>query len=497
MRKRTKIVCTMGPATDDEQVLAQLLEAGMDVARLNFSHGSHEEHAARIERLKRLRDALDVPLPIMLDTKGPEIRTGVFPGGAPVQLVAGCEALFVPEGHANTAEYEMSAPCTTIPQTCAHLARHVEAGDTILADDGLVAFEVLACVAEEGSSAPTAVLCRALNDASLGQRKSINVPGVDVPLPSLTEKDKADLLFGIQQEVDFVAASFVRNAIDVQAVRTFLVQNGGGHIGIIAKIENASAVRNAAEIIEVSDGIMVARGDLGVEVPAYEVPRIQKELIRACNRARKPVITATQMLDSMVRNPRPTRAEVADVANAIYDGTDCVMLSGETAIGKHPVEAVRTMAQVAVSTEAHMLGGPIPDREPVDTTLVSLAVGVAAVQTAESIGARCIVCPTMTGRTARLVASFRTAVPTYAVTPSARVRRQMQMHWGIIPLLGDVRGENRDVLRNAQEVMLELGYLEKGDIAVFTAGDRATSPADPQDPSAYAPANVMCVVQVR
>lgn len=395
MARRTKIVCTLGPAVDDEAALRGLLSAGMDVARFNFSHGSHDEHRARMDLLKRVRRDLGSPCAILLDTRGPEIRTGALAGGRPVELREG--------GSLVLTERVVDGTAQLVSQTCAGLARVVGLGQPILLDDGLIELRVEAV---EGSD----IRCTVRNSGLLGERKSVNIPGASVPLPVMTDQDRADLVFGIDQDVDFVAASFVRNAEGVRELRRFLDEHGGEGVCLIAKIECAEAVENFEGIIEAADGVMVARGDLGVEVPAHKVPHIQKEIIRASNRASKPVITATQMLDSMIRNPRPTRAEVGDVANAIYDGTDAVMLSGETAGGRYPVEAVRMMARIAESSEPYLFDERAPDRSR-DKARVALAVGLAAVQTAENVGAACIVAPTMSGRTARLVSNLRPRVP--------------------------------------------------------------------------------------
>lgn len=482
MLKRTKIICTLGPAVDDDHAVGRLIEEGMDVARLNFSHGSHAEHAERIARLKRVRDAMGSPCALLLDTKGPEIRTGTLAGGQPVRLEEGARITLT------TRECEGSSE--RVFQSAAMLPRYVEPGARILVDDGLIGL----CVdAVEGDD----IVCTVENAGMLGQRKSVNVPGVSVPLPALTDKDRADLLFGIEQDIDFVAASFVRTADDVRAVRDFLSRNGGGEIRVVAKIENADAVRNIDEIIEVSDAVMVARGDLGVEVPAWRIPHIQKKIIRMCNRESKPVITATQMLDSMIRNPRPTRAEVADVANAIYDGSDCVMLSGETAAGAHPVDAVRMMAQIAKESESRQFEEWFPERSR-SHARASLAVGIAAVQTAETLDAACIVAPTMSGRTARLISNLRPRMPIYAVTPFPRVMRQSQLSWGVVAMLGDVQGDMRRIIEQARDAVRAAGLAKAGDLAVFTAGDPETSPVeDVRGHVGSSATNVMYVVQFR
>lgn len=482
MLKRTKIICTLGPAVDDDETIRRLIEEGMDVARLNFSHGSHAEHAERIARLKRVREEMGSPCALLLDTKGPEIRTGALAAGEPVSLEEGARITL-------TAR-ECEGGAERVFQSASVLPRYVEQGTRILIDDGLIGLVVERVEGDD-------IVCTVENAGVLGQRKSVNVPGVSVPLPALTDKDRSDLLFGIEHEIDFVAASFVRTADDVRAIRDFLSRNGGEGVRVISKVENADAVRNIEEIIEVSDAVMVARGDLGVEVPAWRIPHIQKKIIRMCNRESKPVITATQMLDSMIRNPRPTRAEVADVANAIYDGSDCVMLSGETAAGAHPVDAVRMMAQIAKESESRQFEEWFPERTR-SHARASLAVGIAAVQTAETLDAACIVAPTMSGRTARLISNLRPRMPIYAVTPFPRVMRQSQLSWGVVPMLGDVQGDMRRIIDQARDTVRAAGLAKAGDLAVFTAGDPDTSPVEDVGGHVGSSAtNVMYVVQFR
>ncbi len=485
MAKRTKIVCTLGPAVDSESTIKGLIAAGMDIARFNMSHGTHEEQHARMERLRKVRREVDSPCAILLDTKGPEIRTGFLANHQPVQLMAGSAITLTEEVVEGTAR--------RLTQTCAGLADVVRPGTIILVDDGLIE---LAVDSTEGCD----IHCTVQNSGQLGEQKSINLPGTSAPLPVMTDQDRADLQFAIDEQVDFVAASFIRNASGVHEMRAFLNEHGGEDIAFISKIECAEAVENISEIIEASDGIMIARGDLGVEVPAHKVPHIQKGIIRACNRASKPVITATQMLDSMIRNPRPTRAEVGDVANAIYDGTDAIMLSGETAAGRYPVPAVQMMARIAEASEPYLFDENGPDRARTRAR-VALAVGIAAVQTAENINASCIVAPTLSGRTARLVSNLRPRVPIYAVTTSERVMRQSQIHWGVTPMLGDVKGDMRNVVDHAREAVEMRGLVHPGDIAVFTAGDRSTSPvvspAEDGGQDVVAGTNVMYVVQIR
>lgn len=490
MAKRTKIVCTLGPSVDSESTLKGLINAGMDIARFNFSHGSHEEQRARMDRLRKVRREMDSPCAILLDTKGPEIRTGELAGHKPVQLMAGNSFTFTEAG--------VEGGDRVVSQTCKGLADVVSPGTVILVDDGLIE---LAVDSVEGGD----IHCTVQNSGLLGERKSMNLPGTSLPLPVMTDQDRADLLFGIEQGVDFIAASFIRDAAGVREMRAFLNEHGGGDIMFLSKIECHEAVENINEIIEASDGIMIARGDLGVEVPAYKVPHIQKEIIRACNRASKPVITATQMLDSMIRNPRPTRAEVADVANAIYDGTDAVTLSGETAIGMYPVPAVQTMARIAEASESHIYDeGSIPNRNA-EQKSISAVVGLAAVTAAENVGACCIVTPTMTGRTARIVSNYRPKMPIYAVTTSEEYRRSLQLNWGVTPLLGKVVGDASYVLEQARSVVVKKNFVNKGDICVFTLGDRTTSPRISQtgdavsfDPTAPSPrpTNVMQIVQI-
>ena len=337
--KRTKIICTMGPASSKKNTLRAMMRAGMDIARFNFSHGSHEEHRGRVDMVKNLREELNIPVALLLDTKGPEIRTKLLKDHKKITLEAGSEFTLT------TGDIEGDE--TRVAITYENLYKDVKKGGKILIDDGLIELEI-----ENIKNGD--IVCRVLNGGELGERKGINVPYVKVKLPGITEQDKEDILFGITQEFDYIAASFVRDAKAIKEIRQLLDENGGHDIGIIAKIENAEGVENIDEIIKAADGIMVARGDLGVEIPPSEVPYIQKMIIRKCNENYVPVITATQMLDSMIRNPRPTRAEVADVANAIYDGTDAIMLSGETAAGKYPLEALKMMVEIAQTTEPHL-----------------------------------------------------------------------------------------------------------------------------------------------
>ena len=484
MSKRTKIVCTLGPAVDSEEALRGLIEAGMDVARLNFSHGSHAEHKVRIDRLKKVREEMGSPCAIMLDTCGPEIRTGRLTGGKPVQLKAGETIVLTEDEVEGTAE--------RVHQNCPGLARAVAPGTTILVDDGLIE---LAVFRVDGGD----IHCAVQNEGVLGERKSINVPGVSVDLPALTDQDRADILFGIEQGVDFVAASFVRDADGVREIRKFMTDHGGLDITLISKIESAQAIDHIEDIVELSGGIMVARGNLGVEVPPHRVPHLQKKIIRLCNEKYRPVITATQMLESMIHNPRPTRAEVTDVASAIYDGTDCVMLSGETAMGAHPVEAVRTMARIAEATEPYLREEGTATARTAERSEVASSVGLAAVATAEALEARCIVAPTMSGMTARMMANLRPNMPIYAPTPFEHVMRRMQLYWGVTPILAPVVGELQTVFLRSRDALVERGLLQVGDLAVLTAGDAKTGP-EPRlvaETRYVVPANTMCVMKVK
>ena len=477
--KRTKIICTMGPNTDDEEMMRKLAKAGMDIARFNFSHGDHEEQKTRMDLLKKVRKELKLPIAILLDTKGPEIRTGILEGGQKVYLEEGSQFTLTTK--------QIEGNNTRCSQTYKDLPKDVKAGDTILIDDGLIQLTV-----EEVTD--TDVVCRVVNGGELGQKKGINVPNVEVKLPAITEQDKNDILFGIEQDIDFIAASFVRNAEAIKEIKELLRANGGERIDVIAKIENAEGVHNIDKIIKAADGVMVARGDLGVEIPAHEVPHIQKMIIRKCNESYKPVITATQMLDSMMRAPRPTRAEVTDVANAIYDGTDAIMLSGETAMGKYPEQAVQMMVKIAECTEPYMTHKRFLDYRALrGNKNVSSAVGVAAVQTTENLGADCIVTPTISGQTARLISNFRPKVPIYAVSPNEWARRKMQIYWGVTSVPGYEEDSTENIVSHAMYIVRRENLVKKGDIVVFTAGDPATNMVSGEG----AVTNILQVIQAK
>lgn len=456
MKKRTKIICTMGPNTDNRDTLVQLAKEGMDIARCNFSHGTHEEQKAKMDMIKSVREELGKPIAILLDTKGPEIRTGLLKEGK-VQLVEG-------ETITLTTDMSIEGDASFVAITYKQLPAEVEKGNIILVDDGLIGLEV-----EETTD--TTIVCKIINGGLLGNRKGINVPNVKVNLPAITEQDKKDILFGIEQGIDFIAASFIRNAEGVNEIRAILEENNAGHIGIISKIENQEGVENIMDIIEASDGIMVARGDLGVEIPEQEVPFIQKRIIQKCNEAFKPVITATQMLDSMIRNPRPTRAEVTDVANAIYDGTDAIMLSGETAMGKYPVEALKMMASIADATELHL---PV-DASHIDKALyhhqgISTSVAMAAVETAMGLNAKCIIIPTMSGFTVKLISKLKPDIDIIALSPDERTRRRVQLYWGVQSLAMDRVEDTDTMMETSVKNVVEAGLAKEDDIIVMTAG---------------------------
>lgn len=475
--KKTKIICTMGPNSDDREVMKALILNGMDVARFNFSHGTHEEQKARLDLLKSVREELDIPVAALLDTKGPEIRTGLLEGGGKVMLTEGQEYTLT------TREIEGNDKIAHINYD--GLNEDVEPGNRILIDDGLIELEVQKV---DG----TDIVCMVINGGELGQRKGVNVPNVKIKLPALTEKDKEDIQFGIEQGFDFIAASFVRTPEAVEEIKAILAK-AGSSMQVISKIENAEGLENLDEIIAASDGIMVARGDLGVEIPPERVPHIQKKIIQKCNLACKTVITATQMLDSMIRNPRPTRAEVTDVANAIYDGTDAVMLSGETAMGKYPVEALKMMHKIAVEAESHLdYDAVLNEKRSYRKRGISSAVSYAAVATAYHMNAKAILIPTMSGYTARLVSKFRPHTRVISTSPYAGVLRKMQLMWGINPLKTGFESVSDDVMYNAVEVVKNAELVESGDMVVITAGIGTVD----TEPGARIETNVMRVINV-
>lgn len=453
--RMTKIICTLGPAVDDEQILEQLILEGMDVARFNFSHGTHEDHQVRIDRIKKVREKLEIPVPLLLDTKGPEIRLGKFEQGE-VTLVEGNEFVLVNETILGTEERA----------TVSHkeLYNNVKVGTRVLINDGLVAMEV---VAIEGKD----IRCKILNGGVISNNKGVNIPETDTHLPGITEQDIKDIKFGIENEFDFIACSFVRKAANVNEVRKILKEFGGEDIKIISKIENREGVNNFDEILKVSDGIMIARGDLGVEIPTEEVPIVQKMIIEKCYKGGKPVITATQMLDSMIKNPRPTRAESNDVANAVYDGTSAVMLSGESAAGKYPIESVKTMVRIAKKAEEAIdYGKKLASMQFDMLGNITNAISHATCTTALQLNAAAIISVTRSGQTARMISRFRPSCPVIATTDNPRALRQLFLSWGVFPVLVKEASSIEEMFETGVKKALSMDVVKQGDIVVITAG---------------------------
>lgn len=453
--RRTKIVCTMGPNENDYELLLKLAKT-MDVARFNFSHGNHEEHLSRLEMLRKARKEVGRPIAALLDTKGPEIRTGVLEGGNKITLQEGDEITLTTEEVVGTKQ--------KIYINYEHLHEDVKPGNVILIDDGLIGLEVLSVNGQE-------IHCKVTNGGELGERKGVNVPNVPIQLPSITEKDIEDIRFGISEEFDFIAASFVRSADAIRQIRA-LLDEAGSQMKIIAKIESQEGLDNLDSIIDEADGIMVARGDLGVEVEARRLPHLQKEIIEKCNFHGKLVITATQMLDSMIRNPRPTRAEVTDVANAVNNGTDAVMLSGETANGKYPVEAAETMASIVEYSEQFLDYKQFKTRLVERTVYESIgnAVCAASVTTAHELHAKAIVAPTLTGITASMIAKYRPRTHIFALSPSQVTTRQMMLYWGVTPIWARRAETTDELFESSLEELKSLGYVDAGDLCIITAG---------------------------
>ncbi len=453
--RKTKIICTLGPAVDQEDMIRTLIRSGMDAARFNFSHGDHGEQLARLNMLKAVRDAMGRPVATILDTKGPEIRIKSFDTKT-ITLESGDSFTLTTE--------DVTGDRSQVSVTYPDLHKELSPGQEILIDDGLVAIRVDRIDGKR-------IACTVENGGTLSANKSINIPGVHIHLPALTEKDVADIRFGVENDFDYIAASFVRRAADVEAVRQILHQFGGDGIRIIAKIENQEGVDNVNEILDAADGIMVARGDLGVEIPAAKVPILQKQMIRKGLQAGKPVITATQMLDSMMRNPRPTRAEVSDVANAVFDGTSCVMLSGETAGGKYPIEALTAMAGIVEEAESSIsYWRQFQKQRVLPASNINDAITHTCCLTAKDLDAKAILAATNSGRTARMICRFRPACPVAALTMNEKVRRQLSICWGVIPFLtGEVNSTDR-IFSLSAEVALKEGLVENGDTVVITAG---------------------------
>ena len=451
--RKTKIVCTLGPATDGEDVLRDMMLSGMNVARFNFSHGTHPEHKARLDAVKALREELGLPVAAMLDTKGPEVRLRNFKGGS-VELTAGQEFTLTTE--------DVDGDETRCAITYAELPQDVTVGNTILLDDGLVRLTVLETTAKT-------IRCRVENSGVMKNHKGVNVPGVSLSMPYMSQQDRDDILFGVEQGFDFIAASFVRCAADVRDIRRVL-DSRHSRIRIIAKIENQEGVSNLREILAEADGVMVARGDMGVEIDFTEIPAIQKDMIAQCVACGKPVITATQMLDSMIENPRPTRAEITDVANAIYDGTSAIMLSGETAAGKYPVEAVRTMDAIARKTESNIDCSRVA-MLPARTHLsVTAATAHAACTTAADIGADAILTVSQGGVTAQMVSRFRPSATVVALLLDPQIQRQMALYWGLEPIMMERADSTDELVRSAIDTAQQAGLVKHGDLVVVTAG---------------------------
>lgn len=455
--RKTKIVCTIGPASESLETLKQLIENGMDVARLNFSHGDYEEHKQRIKNIRQAAEEMDKTISILLDTQGPEIRTKTFQGGEAV-LERGSTVYITMKDIEGTAE--------RFSVTYKGLINDVKKGTTISLDDGLIELEVIS-VDHEAEEIKTKVI----NSGKIKNKKGVNVPNVRVNLPSLTEKDKADIRFGVEQKVDFIAASFVRDHNDVISMKQLLEEYDAAHIQIISKIENREGVNDFEKILEASYGIMVARGDLGVEIPPEEVPLVQKDLIHKCNLAGKPVITATQMLDSMQWDPRPTRAEASDVANAILDGTDAIMLSGETAAGEFPVESVKMMNVIALKTESALDHEMVlKHRTKSSSMTITDAISQSVTHTAKNLGVSAIITPTQSGHSARMVAKYRPKAPIIAVTFSKSVFRQLTLVWGVYPVLSEEINNTDELLDTAVNKGLETGLFTRGCKVIITAG---------------------------
>ena len=462
MFRKTKIICTLGPSTDKGDVLRQLILEGMNVARFNFSHGSYEEQGARLKKLRDLREELNRPVAALLDTKGPEIRLRDFEEGK-VELKKGQTFTLTTE--------EISGNVNRVSITYKNLPNDVKVGTRILIDDGLIGMEVVSITPVEGKEEEMDINCRVLNDGFVSNKKGVNVPNVDLSMPYISEKDYNDIVFGVENDYDFIAASFVRTADDVLAIRRILKEKGGEDIKIIAKIENMQGVNNIDDIIRVSDGVMVARGDMGVEIPLEDVPVMQKMIIKKCYESGKVVITATQMLDSMMKNPRPTRAESTDVANAIYDGTSAIMLSGETAAGAYPVEALKTMVRIAMRTEQdinywyrfHTRQNPAnPD--------VTNAISHATCTMSEDLNAAAIITVTKSGHTARNVSKYRPATPIVCGCITEKVYRQMGLCWGIVPILLEEKDNADELFDYAVDATEKAGLISKGDVVIITAG---------------------------
>lgn len=453
--RKTKIICTLGPASEEPDVLKKLLKMGTDVVRLNFSHGDYEEHASRIELVKEYREELDLPVAILLDTKGPEIRLGKFKE----------DRVYLEEGQ----PFTLTTDICVGDKSCAHISykdivEDVYEGCHILIDDGLIELVVDKVIG-------TKIHCTVINGGILSDHKGVNLPGIPLNLPNLTAKDREDIKFGIANGVDYIAASFVQRVEDIICIREFLKENGGEDTHIIAKIENQLGVDNIDDIIQAADGVMIARGDLGVEIPIENVPLVQKRIIKKCILKGKPVITATQMLDSMIRNPRPTRAEASDVANAIYDGSDAIMLSGETAIGKYPIETFNTMVRIARQVEGSIdYNDSFPEGCLRSISTTTHAISHASCTVASELNASAIITPTKSGYTAKMVSRYRPNPPIIATTTSENVCRKLALIWGVSPHLSPDMDSTDEMIEKSIDIAAETGLVEDGDKVVITAG---------------------------
>ena len=454
-KRKTKIICTIGPASQDQETLKKLMKAGMNVCRLNFSHGDYEEQRGKLVNIRAVREELGLPVATLLDTKGPEIRLKEFKNGS-VNLEEGQDFSLYTE--------DVEGDETKVSITYKGLTSDVKIGDHILIDDGLI--EMIVKDVEDNH-----ILCKVVNGGKISNKKGVNVPNVELSMDYISPKDYKDLVFAVQEDFDFVAASFTRTADDIRQMRKVLKEHGGENIEIIAKIENNQGVQNIDEIIEEADGIMVARGDMGVEIPLEDVPVIQKMIIKKVYQAGKFVITATQMLDSMISHPRPTRAEATDVANAVYDGTSAIMLSGETAAGKYPVEAVETMSRIAVRTEGDInYINRLKNMDRFDTPSITDAISHSACMMADDLDAAAIVTVTKSGRTVHAVSKFRPNAPIIGCCTTERVARQMNLCWGVIPVMLEEENDPNALFDHAIEKARENGLLDEGDVAVLTAG---------------------------
>ena len=452
--KKTKIVCTLGPASDTEEIISAMAEAGMNVARINFSHGTHEDHAKKVAMIKRVREAKGIALPILLDTKGPEFRIGTFKNGK-INLAAGDEFIFTSQ--------DVEGDEKQVSVSYKNICNEMNKGDKILLNNGLMVFEVVKV------SKPN-VICKVIIGGELSSRKSMFFPEKELKLNYLSEQDKKDLLFGIEHQVDFVACSFVSKAQDILDVRNFLHENGSDDIDLIAKIENRAGVNNLQEILDVADGIMIGRGDMGVEIPYEELPDIQKTIINACRIAGKRCITATEMLESMIKNPRPTRAEISDVANAVYDGSSSVMLSGETAAGAYPVQAVAAMAKIAMQAETKNEFIQAVHDEKFLIRGLSDALSHSACLLARDVNAKAIVVCTRTGGTAKMVSRFRPMIDIIGMTTDPRSYQKLALSWGVVPMLSDEYNSVDVLFHFAKCAARDSGLVKKGDTIVITGG---------------------------